>query len=139
MALTEGWLIFDSGGANEMKIHGKWKYKQRNPDVMIEHYPGGQTGFDAGTRQRIIVLTDLWFESETDAEMFLEYIDLLNATVGGWKLELQVHSDNRKFKIKGGVASSMMVLCTDFGELEKVPHGDDQLYKIKNVKVEQAT
>lgn len=140
MALTEGWIIFDSGGAHEMKIRGKWKLKQRNPDVWIEHYPGDlQTGFDLGTKERTLNLVDFWFESKADAELFLEYIDLLNATVGGWKLELQVHSDGSKFKLKGGTASNMNVLALEYSEVEKVAFGDDQLYKIKVIKVEQSS
>ncbi|KKN02727.1 hypothetical protein LCGC14_1114850 [marine sediment metagenome] len=139
MALTEGWIIFDSGGGQEMKIHGKWKLKQKNPDVWIEHYSGGNFGFDIGSRLRTVSLKDLYFETQTDAETFLEYIDLLNDTLGGFKLELQTHSDNSKFKLNGGTSTTMMVLILDYSDVEKVPHGDTQLYKIASVRLEQAT
>ena len=138
MTLNEGWIIFDASGSYEMKVHGKWKIGCRNPDVWIEHYPGGNAGYDTGTRERTVNLSDLYFKTKTDAETFIEYIDLLNATGMGWKLELQVHSDESKFKLDGGTGQQMMVLYKEYSDLEKVPFGDDQIYKIKSIKLEQA-
>lgn len=139
MALTEGWIIFDGDGDYPMKIHGKWKLKGKNPDVWIEHYSGGNFGFDIGSRVRTVTLKDLYFETQEDAETFLEYIDLLNATFGGFKLELQTHSDGTKFKLNGGISTTMYVLVNDYSDVEKVPFGDSQLYKISSIRLEQAT
>ena len=141
MALeTEGWIIFDSGGGEEMKVPGKWKIRQKNTGVKIRHTSSDlHYGWDKRKIQRTITITELYFSTRANAELFLEYIDLLNATVNGFKLELQVHSDNSKFKLKGGTATSMMVLCTDYSGVEKVSLGDTQVYKIASLKLEQAT
>jgi len=140
--IKDGWAHINGGYVSGldcgMSLRCHWELSQKNPDVIIEHYPGdGQYGFDLGTRERRVNLKNVYFESQSDAEDCLACFDSLNNNISGFTLELQVKSDNSRFKLVGGTGTVMRVLCTDYSKVEKESFGDSQIYKISMIKLEQ--
>ncbi len=148
--IKDGWAHVNGGwknGSGEtygMSLRCTWDLNVKAPEVTIEHYAGdGQIGFDLGTRERTVNLSNVYFDNSGDAAFCLEALHELNTgetTVIGYDLELQVHGDETMFPLINGTGTVMKVLATDIAnKFEKVPFGDGQVYRIGKIKFEQSS
>jgi len=141
--ISAGWAHihrgYTDGNDYGMSLRCTWMLDVKAPEVRIEHYPGdGQYGFDLGTRIRSVTLTNIYFENSGDAAFCLEAFEYLQGS-GAYELQLQVHSDDTMFPIRGGTGDKLFVLSKQpVGKFEKIPFGDGQVYRIGKIRLEEA-
>lgn len=123
-------MYIERGTGNEIRLAVK------NWDILIHYKPitedlpeGDYFHVDMGTVVRLIVIKNMYFKTDTDAELFLDRMHTLNPT--GMTLEIRKTSaamPGSLFNFLSGKVE-MEVACLDIAPLTKVAYGDGIVYK----------
>lgn len=125
MTLNYGWALF-----KDATIKVACKDISLDHDFTVDSTPlpdDDRVVFSMGEMGRTLYLTDCYFKSHGDAELFLAAATTYNKDSSPFKFEWQIHSDGGKFKIDGTLAY-MNCYFSKIGRLAKKSLGDNDVF-----------
>ncbi len=136
--VTNGWLwLIDATATDGLKLFFQkltwsWKFKPK-----IKHFAGNShMGYSLGKKFILIKVKDILFETETELEDTLKYIDDWSDSAP-FTCKVQKNSDG-SFVELDGTNESITVLQKDIGNNEHISPGDQDVWKIGMLILEQA-
>lgn len=116
-----------------------WKYDTEFMPKISHYESDTQVGYDFKKRKRTIVVTNAFFESETEVYSLIKEMETLQAA-NSFELRILISGTSTYFNFSGDTSSPkyvLIVLANQKLTIEKMVAGDTQFYVVPNLIFEE--
>lgn len=138
MTLNEGWLYIDYGGNDYQVLIDDWSLDIIPKPTIIDIPADSRIGFDLNYVERILVIRDAFFFSDTDIETLIAALNTLNVS-GPFPIRIKNKDAASNWFKLDGTNEELDFLYLEMRGIRKPAKGDAQYYVIERIQFKQAS
>ena len=134
---SSGWVIFTSG-SNSVKVYCENVKWMPIKNGKIKHYDGGVNVFIPVFKEYIMLtLEGIWVDSTSKIENYVKYLSSFLES-GTLTTKVTYNDTPSYLELDGDNETLEMAPKSDLGEIEIIGHGNQEIYYIRRLVLEQA-